>query len=269
MALTKETPEAKSWIYDILKEAGIRLPTIEGYSVKGDKVTALFERFKSIVDVEKWSTEDILKLLLKDENKGDWADRTVLASALRVPLYLVLWRDGQEKFRILSVVVKNKMKMGIHDEKLFDSCKDLATWMSELKGIQVSKRFIEPGRLASIDQCLRLYGVPWPGNLDGFLLDSRTQAVNVIFEFSRTRKFPVRTHNLNLYFSQDINRWKPLDILRKELNVPLYIVIWSSEEKLTKIHCLRRIAEKGLEFDKTELVEKEHIVSWFGQFLQP
>jgi len=269
MALIKETPEAKSWIYDILTEAGIRLPTIEGYSVKEDRVTALFERFKSTVDVEKWSTEDILTLLAKDQNKDDWADRIVLASALRVPLYLVLWRDGQEKFRILSVAIKNKVKLSVHDEELFDSCKDLAMWMSDLKGIQVSKRFIEPGRLASIDQCLRLYGVPWPGNLDGFLLNPKTRNANVIFEFSRTRKFPVKTHNINLYFSQDINRWKPLDILRKELDVPLYIVIWSSEEKLTKIHRLHRITERGLDFNKTELLEKEQIVPWFGQFLKP
>jgi hypothetical protein len=90
-----------------------------------------------------------------------------------------------------------------------------------------------------------------------FLLNSETLNVNVIFELSRTRIFPVETLDLNRHFSQDINRWKPLDILRKELDVPLYIVIWSSKENLTKIHHLHTITEKGLEFDKTELLEKE------------
>lgn len=135
-----------------------------------------------------------------------------------------------------------------------------------MKGIQVSKRFIEGGRLSSIDECLRVYGVPWPGNLDGFLLNQQTQGVNAIFEFSRTRKFPVKTHNLNLYFSQDVNRWKPLDIMRKQLTVPLYILIWSSDESLVKIHCLRKITEKGLDFEETEILEEKQIVPWFKRF---
>lgn len=268
MVLVKETPEAKSWVYDILLKAGIRLPTVEGYSVKENKVTALFERLKSTVDVEEWTIEEIADKLEKNQNKDDWVDRIVLALTLNVSLYLVIWQDEQEKFRILSVVAKNKSKIKVKDEELFTSCKDLATWMSRLKGIQVSKRFIEAGRLSSIDECLRLYGVPWPGNLDGFLLKPKTRDVSVIFEFSRTRKFPVKTHDLNLYFSQDINRWKPLDILRKQLGVPFYILIWSSEEKLTKIHRLRKITEKGLDFEKTELVEEEYIVPWFSQFLK-
>jgi hypothetical protein len=265
MALIKETPEAKSWVYDTLLKAGIRLPTVEGYSVK-EKVTALFERLKSTVGVQKWSAEEISKWVEEHQNIADWLDRIVFASTLEVPLYLVLWQDQKEEFRILSVATAKEKHIEVEDEELFSSCKDLASWMSDLKGIQVSKRFIEGGRLSSIDECLRVYRVPWPGNLDGFLLNQQTQGVNAIFEFSRTRKFPVKTHNLNLYFSQDVNRWKPLDIMRKQLNVPLYILIWSSDESLVKIHCLRKITEKGLDFEETEILEEKQIVPWFKRF---
>lgn len=266
MALIKETPEAKSWVYDILLKAGIRLPTVEGYSVK-ENVTALFERLKSTVGVQEWHAEEISKWVEENENIADWLDRILLASRLEVPLYLVLWQEQKEEFRILSVFATKGKHLEVKDEELFSSCKDLANWMSNLKGIQVSKRFIEGGRLSSIDECLRVYGVPWPGNLDGFLLNQQTHGVNAIFEFSRTRKFPVTTHDLNLYFSQDVNRWKPLDMMRKQLNTPLYILIWSSDESIVKIHCLRKIAGKGLEFEKTVLLENNEIAPWFAQLL--
>ena len=267
MGLMKETPEAKSWIYDALLKAGIRLPTVEGYSVRNDRVTALFERLKSTIDVQEWSEEEIGAWLDQLQDKEDWFDRRVLASTLEVPLYLVLWKNGEEKFRILSVTIKNK-GIKVKDEKFFSSCKDLAIWMSELKGISVSKSFIESGRLSSIDDCLRSYGVPWPGNLDGFLLSSKSHNISVIFELSRTRKFPVKTHDLNRYYNADVNRWKALDILRKQLDVPLYILIWSSEENLVKIHKLQKITEKGLNYEKTELLPKEQTVPWFSQLIK-
>jgi hypothetical protein len=267
MALVKETPEAKSWVYDSLLKVGVRLPTVEGFSVKGNEVTALFERLKSTVGVQKWSLEEISQSIVKHQDIDDWLDRIVLASTLETPLYLVLWQDHMEEFRILSVTSEKNKHIEVEDEELFSSCNDLARWMSDLKGIQVSKRFIEPGRLSSIDECLRAYGVPWPGNLDGFLLSRHTHKVNVIFELSRTRKFPVKTHNLNLYYSQDINRWKPLGILRKQLNVPLFILIWSSDETLVKVHCLRKLTEKGLDFEKTEILEEGQIVPWFNGLL--
>jgi hypothetical protein len=78
MALTKETPETRSWIYDELLEGDIRLPTVEGFSVKGDNVTALFERLKSTVDVEEWSEQEVSDWLDEKDCKDNWLDRFII-----------------------------------------------------------------------------------------------------------------------------------------------------------------------------------------------
>jgi hypothetical protein len=48
--LLKETSEVRSWIYDIRDEEEMQLTTVEGFSVKKNKVTTFFERLKSLVD---------------------------------------------------------------------------------------------------------------------------------------------------------------------------------------------------------------------------
>jgi len=266
-ALMRETPEAKSWIYDELLESGIRLPTVEGFSVRDDKVTALFERLKSTVDIEKWSEQKVSDWLQTRDCKDDWLDRFVLASSLDVPLYLALWKNI-DKFRILSVSLENENRIITEDKKLFTSCEDLAKWMSNLKGIPVSKRFIEPKRLSSIDECLRFYRVPWPGNLDGFLLKPKRSEVKVLFELRRTRKYSVKEHNLNDYFHIDYHGWEALDIMRNQLGIPLYILTWSFKERLVKIQKLQKVTNKGLDYEMTEFLSNNQIVPWFKQFIK-
>lgn len=120
--------------------------------------------------------------------------------------------------------------------------------------------------MSSIDECLRSYGVPWPGNLDGFVYDRTLDKVSVIFELSQTRKFPVETHDLNRFFNKDVNRWKALDILKKQLNVQLCILIWSNHEDIVKIHKGAEITDKALNFERTEIIKSGQIVQYFGQF---
>jgi len=260
--LEHETPEAKNWVYEALLEHDIPLYYVEGYSVKGDNVTALFERFKSTVKVEEWTETEIAGYLETGGEKNSWEARIALANLLDVPLYLVLWQDGREVFRIFSV---SDGKIKVVSSTLFTSCRNMAQWLSNLKGIAVSKGFSEAGRLSFIDECLRRHGVPWPGNLDGFLFSQATREVKAIVEFSRTRKYPVRSHNLNLYFSKDINRWKPLDILGQRLQVPLYIVIWSSDEKIVKLHEVKSVEDDALEFKATDILTIDQLVDKFNE----
>jgi hypothetical protein len=267
MALTRETPEVKSWIYDELLESGIRLPTVEGFSVRDDNVTALFERLKSSTDIEKWSENEVSEWLEQHEREEN-VSRSILASTLRVPLYLVLWQDEKDEFRVLSLTIINRAKIKLKDEKLFASCEEFAKWLGDLKGIPVSKGFVEAGRLSSIDRCLRQNNVPWPGNLDGFLVGQKTSKVNVVFELRRTRIHSVKNHNLNDYFHEDFHGWEALDILRNQLNVPLYILTWSSKEILVKTQKLNSVTNKGLEYVRTEFLERDQIVPWFSQFIE-
>lgn len=267
-ALTRETPESRSWIYDELLEGDIRLPTVEGFSVRDNEVTALFERLKSTVDIKKWSEREVSEWVQTKDCKDDWLDRCVLATSLEIPLYLVLWQHDEEKFRILLVSIENEDRIVTKDKKLFLSCENLAKWLSNLKGIPVSKPFVTPKRLSSIDECLRLYGVPWPGNLDGFLLNPKTSEISVLFELRRTRVYSVRKHNLNDYFHKDYHGWEALDILRNQLSIPLYILTWSSKETLVKIQKLHKITKTGLDYEKIEFVEKTEIVPFFRQFMK-
>lgn len=165
-------------------------------------------------------------------------------------------------------IVEDEDRIVTEDKKLLSSCKDLAKWMSILKGIQVSKPFFVPRRLSSIDECLRRYRVPWPGNLDGFLINPKTGKVEVVFELRRTRVYSVKNHNLNKYFHLDFHGWEALGILRNQLNVPLYILTWSSKETIVKIHKLQRITNRGLEYEKTEFLEKNQIIPWFKTILR-
>jgi len=266
MTLVKETPEARSWIYDVLSEEAILLPTVEGFSVKDNKVTALFERLRSSFDVEKWSEKEISNWLEQYERNASTA-RSMLASSLQAPLYLVLWQDGKDKFRILSLSITNRARIESKDEKLFTSCETFAEWLAVLKGIQVRKRFVKAGRLSAIDRCLRQNNVPWPGNLDGFLVSPKTDGVNVVFELRNAEVYSVRNHNLNDYFDEDFHGWEALDILRTQLNVPLYILTWSFKETIVKIQRLQEVTSTGLEYEWTKFLGKDHIVGWFRQFV--
>jgi hypothetical protein len=266
-ALLPDTPEVKNWVRELLYEGGIHLYPVEGYSVKDEGVTALFERRISTVEVEKWSEDEVSRWLETKEDRNSWLARAVLAESLNVPLYLVLWQRRREVFRNLSFILNRANRIEVVDEELFDSCEDFARWMANLKGIPVSKGFVECGRLSLIDKCLRSHGVPWPGNLDGFVLSKTKRTVKAIFEFSRTRKYPVKSHDLNRYFSYDINRWKALDILRKQLGVSLYIVIWSSGERVVKLHKLRDVTESALDYESTELLTSKQLIPRFGRIV--
>lgn len=267
-ALFPETPEVENWVFDILEKRGVMLFSVEGYTVKDEGVTALFERRTSNVEVEKWSEHEVCRWLETQENKNSWLARFLLAESLKISLYLVLWQDGIEIFRIFSITLIDANQIQVVDEELFTSCKDFAEWMANLKGIRVYKPFVEPGRLSSIDDCLRLHRVPWPGNLDGFLFNDTERKVKALFEFSRTRKYPVESHDLNRYFNADINRWKVLDILRKQLDIPLYIIIWSSDEKIVKLHKLRDVTGRGLDYESTELLNKKELVRRMNQIVE-
>ena len=113
----------------------------------------------------------------------EWNAKYLLASELNSPFYIILWKEKIDKYLILEVLDKD-IKLRIHHK--FTDGKAFSQWMSLLKGIDVKKGFVEGQRLASIDTELRRYGVPWPGNLDGFIYWDRK--LRCIIEFSRTER---------------------------------------------------------------------------------
>lgn len=225
-------------------------------------MTALFERLKSTDNPQDWSVEEIKSWIKEHENTHDWLDRIFLAAQLKVPMYLIIWNDDTEVSCLFSLCCEEG-KGKIRAERSFLTSEELGTWLSKLKGIPVKKGFMVPGRLSSIDERLRAFGVPWPGNLDGFMYDREIYVTKAIFEFSRTRVYPVKTHDLNKYFDEDTNRWKVLDILKNQLGVPLYIIIWSSKEEIIKVSRVDAITDKALVYVSTEILSKDEIVPYF------
>lgn len=264
----RETPEVKNWVDRLLYDNEINLVPLEGYSVKGDSVTALFERFLSSVDVENVSQEEIIRWITENEDLDFWFTRVMLSRTLNVPLHIVLWNNDSHNIRLLQVNFHEEDgTLVILGDRIFESCGDFAEWLGGLKGIPVKKKFRLPERLSSIDDCLRYHRVPWPGNLDGFYYNPEDESIQAIFEISRTIKYPVKSHNINRYYDQDVYRWAPLEILSHQLGVPLYIIIWSSDEEIIKIHKLREINETGLNYEFTEIIHKDDVVAFFRELL--
>jgi hypothetical protein len=242
MKLEAEGPEISNWVQKDILDAGVPLCSLEGFSVKEERVTALFERRRSTKRPSTWGALGIASFLMKNENVNDWKSKCKLAEVLRVPLYLVVWRAPDDTFPIYAIKYSDSSLTASLVTDL-TNCEELAKWLGSFKGIPVSKRFLEPGRLSVIDECLRKHRMPWPGNLDGFIMRA-SNLPSVLIEFARTEQKPVRKHNLNDYFPQDIHRWKPFEIARRCLNVPFLILTWSSNEKIVK-------SQELIEFDES------------------
>jgi len=260
MELEAETPEVRNWILKDMLGAGVPLCYLEGFSVKEEKVTALFERRKSDKDPSSCSTGEVASFLTKNESEREWKSKCRLAEILGVPLYLVIWRDAEETFRICSVSCSNS-SLSVSLVTDVSNCKGLADWLAPVKGIHVSKKFEEFGRLSIIDKCLRDHGMPWPGDLDGFVM--RANSPSVLIEFARTRVKSVSQHNLNDYFPQDINRWTPLEIARKCLKVPFLIVTWRSIETKVKVQELiefNALSSPPLKMRNVEILSSDQVV---------
>jgi len=227
--LSIDTPETDNWVKDFLLSKNIILTEVEGYSVKDEIVTGIFERRISSVPIDELLTFDgefIKNLLIKDDSLEDikWRNRIILANKLKVPLYVIIWYDNQDRFLIQQWNKSGEFSLA--KSYIIDSCKKISIWFSDFKGIPVTKRFVERSRLGFLDTCLRRNGVPWPGNLDGFIIENNS--IKCLFEFSRTTKNKVKDHDISKFFKQDYNRWKVLDVLKKITGAPTYIILWAS-----------------------------------------
>ncbi|MBS1249505.1 MAG: hypothetical protein MAG431_01085 [Chloroflexi bacterium] len=238
MILEIDTPEPSNPVQKILWENAIQIYSLDGFSVKEDKVTGLFERRLSQVEIDK-----VTPALVKEhiaQNSQAWKAKIGLADCLKIPLHLIIYEHDQDCYKMFRLLLAGQ----IIKIKLMDTltCQGLAQYFGTLKGIKVTKGFVESDRLSNLDTCLRNYGVPWPGNLDGFFWDEKNKQCLGVIEFSRTRKNPVETHNINTYFHEDKNRWRPLLILQKNLDSELIIIIWKTKSRYIKIH---RVQEMG------------------------
>jgi hypothetical protein len=259
--LEKDSLEPVPWVKEKLQSNGIILHSLDGYSVK-DKVTAIFERRFSSVPVEEWTEEEVA-LAIQAEKGASWPQRIMLSTHLEVPLYLVIYQRDVEGFRVFAI--RGLSRELVNHTASFRSCLELAIWLARLKGITVTKGFVKSTYLSIIDKCLRTYNVPWPGNLDGFVVGDRN--VVAVFEFRLTNIAPIRLHELNKYFTKDRNGWIVLDILRKMAKTTLYVVVWSNKERDVKILKVADVTPKGLVYESTQIWPEADLVQNFKEIL--
>ena len=269
--LNRDTPEVKNWIRDALADNNLNMYQVEGYSVNNESVTGIFERLNLVKNIKELNQSDINQIIINliISEKSEWLAKYQLSTELGVPLFLILWHCTDEEFMVCQILFESD-EPSCKQLNMFNSCYELAVWLGDFKGITVTKKFIEPGRLSYIDECLRKNGVPWPGNLDSFWCDNNLKQILAIFEFSRTRKTPVMAHDVNRYFRQDIYRWKPLDILRKQINVPLFLILWSTDEDIIKFQEIKDIDYKtnsGLKYESTMIIERTELINFFNELL--
>lgn len=257
LKLIKSSPEVDNWVVNLINENKKKLFSLEGYSVRDEKVTAIFERFESNIDIDAIKVEDIQPIII-DNNLPEWQAKYLFSLNLKSPFYIIIWKERVDKYLILEVLDKN-IKLKIHCK--FMNGDSFSQWMGQLKGIKVTKGFVEGSRLASIDIELRKYGVPWPGNLDGFIYWDGSFVC--IIEFSRTRKRSVKEHDIREFFGEDYNRWKPFEILRKQLNIPAYVILWSTSEDIVKVQRIKQITD-NLYFDKEIILPKLEIENFLN-----
>jgi hypothetical protein len=255
--LTIDSPEVPNWVQRTLDGASVPFYFGEGYSVKDGLVTGLFERRISSKPIDDWKERDLIDQFRSEMDS--WIAKATLARILKVPLYFVIYQRDVEGF-LLSKITETDGEIRLVRDRVFDTCKLLASWLSSLKGIHVSKGFVEVGRLSIIDKCLRFHGTPWPGNLDGFVLDEDGGSVSAIFEMSRTRARPVRQHDIVEYYSKDVNRWKALEIFKNQAGCSMYVILWSSDEKIVKLLKVKTLSPKLSWESEGEIVSENDLV---------
>lgn len=149
--------------------------------------------------------------------------------------------------------------------KTFARWKEFANWTMKYRDLKMLSVYEESG-LPEIDIAMRKLGIPWPGNLDYALLKDKMPTA--LIEFQRTTKASVHSHCNNTWFlpsgprKGDVNRWLAIDIIRKQVNLPLLIIVWSTKEKKIKLKLVEKIiypedpeSPKGLRYKKKEMME--------------
>jgi len=256
----EDTPEVPNWIQHRLLAGGMTVLSVEGFSYAGDQITALFERRRLVgLDPARVRRSLLAEHLNRSDELPRWRYRSLIAQRLGIPLYLVFWHRRVDHYAVAEVRWEAN-EVTVPWGRAFGNCERLANWLGQLKGQQVRKPFMTRGRLARIDRCLRKAGVPWPGNLDGVIVDPESGEVLGLIEYSRTRRTRVEDHDVNQYFERDHHRWRPLDVLRRGLGVPLLIVIWHSRQQVVKVHRVAGVSAEGLELDRTVIAPADNVV---------
>lgn len=216
-----------NWVKTSLTSQEYGLYEVDGYTVQGGKVTALLDYIPASELPEE--TEESVKEVRGDD-AVDAKDR--LAELLDCPYYIVSYGEEVDVFE-----VENK---GLRHHRTFSDASDFGQWTMQIRDRAITKYTRDTSSWSSLERKLIENDVGAPGDLDSFLYqDGDIQAV---IEWQTTNKVSPADHSNNRWFSDDINRWKPLWTISEQLDVPLIIVVWSPKQKYPGVR-IKRVSD--------------------------
>ena len=253
---TSERSDSDNWVKKELVRNGIKIISFEGYTLKNNLVTALFDRrnLELIVNNDPISTQ-ILQLIRKEHN-----DSNVKQDFAKMLVQLIKEEEGDD----FEIKLNFANRLGIHYNyviysyypqfianlrfpivydgkepikyKTFDSfCHFISQTAEHYRDQYMTSSYQSLG-LPEIDKIFRdKCKIPWMGNLDAVLVSKSKKAVALI-EFQTTIKKSVKEHCNNTFFMPtryrkgDEERWKVMDMLSKHSNLPIIIIVWSPNE---------------------------------------
>ena len=246
MALTnfrKETSERSdeaNWAKKLLVEqTGFHFESIEGCNQNTNNVvTHLIERARvDYIEGVKLTKSEVINQIIALEGEAVLQRKINFAECYGLPLSYVLYCDETQKVYLLSFASLTEVKV----TNTFNSYKEFADWISDIKGWKSKKSFREIQDLPHFDKELRKAGTPWPTNIDCIIFNNSNNPI-AILEFQNANKINVANHCNNDYFfckisstnqwgytvyHDDIRRWTSQEILRVQSNLRFFIITWA------------------------------------------
>lgn len=267
---TSERSDNLNWVKRAILKSNLDLLAFEGYTVKNSKVSLLLDRGLFKTDCLNINNNELFSTLT-GLPQFHLKEKVEFAQKLSCQYLFFCYSYINENCSLFELSSK-EAKQVIY----FTSYNDFANWTVQYRDLIMKSRYEESG-LPKIDIELRKLGIPWPGNLDYVLL--KNQILTALIEFQRTSKLSVKDHCNNTWFiptmyrKGDVNRWLAIDIIRKHSKLPLFIIVWSADEKLIKLKLVEKIvypkdndSKKGLRYKIKEVMTVEKMIEILNSY---
>ena len=199
-----------------------------------DSFTAAVEAFE--IENKDLPIRSVKQAVFSEE---EWLAKISISEALRVQLNLFVHVDGKETIHRYIVTRAGFVgKEPVQHQKISEN--DFVEWWRRHKTTIQTKEY-RPQLSGSIkdsyfDVLLEKNGLKWGGNIDGFLiLDQKTYRPTAIIENRFTEVASIYQYDPAKYYGQDVQTWKPLRVMCRDLNIPLILCTYSkrrNEEQL-------------------------------------
>ncbi len=181
-----------------------------------------------------------------------WMAKLTLSDALNVHLFLFVHRDQSKKIHCFDITLESYASRDAAHSILTED--QFVEWWRNHKTTIQTKSY-RPELTATIkesyfDNLLERNGLKWGGNVDGFVVVTGGNDFSplAIIENRFTRNESIFQYDPAKYFSDDYQTWKPLKLICRALNIPLFLCVYSKRNTEQRLIALAEIKfeEDGL-----------------------